>query len=148
MIIIGIWFQFVTADTNTDPLQGIAATVQSWVQNFRDGVEKGISEALAGAQNFLQSLQDQFGQTRDKLTSSYSSDTNSASQVKACVQTGEEKATAVVNSTSTYSNIINVFTVPSAVRAGAADSLLCEPRAFSDQFSCTQCSHKKQAPSA
>jgi ABC-type transporter Mla subunit MlaD len=113
MIVPCLWFQFVAADTNTDQaksgLQDLAGQIQTWIQGFRDRVEKSISDALATAQNFLQSLQDRFKETQDNLASAYSSDTSSASQVKTCVQNGQQQADAVVNSTSTHFNIIKMF---------------------------------------
>jgi vacuolar-type H+-ATPase subunit H len=117
MIVPGLCFQFVAADTNTDQakagLQDIATQVQSWVESFRERVQKAISDALATAQNFIQALQDRFKDAQDKLVSAYSNDTSSASQVAACVQTGQQQADAAANSTSTNSNIINVFTARS-----------------------------------
>jgi vacuolar-type H+-ATPase subunit H len=108
-----LWFQFVAADSNTDQaktgLQDIASQIQTWVQSFRDRAERAISEALATAQNFIQSLQDRFKDSQDKLTSAYSNYTSSASEVKACVQSGQQKADAVANSTSTHSIIIIMF---------------------------------------
>jgi flagellar biosynthesis chaperone FliJ len=114
MIVSGLWFQFVAADSNTDQaqsgLQDIVTRAQTLGQNIRDGIEKGISNVLASAQNFLQSLQDRLKDSQDKLTSAYSNDTSSASQVQACVQNGQQEASAVINSTSMRSNIITVFT--------------------------------------
>jgi vacuolar-type H+-ATPase subunit H len=122
MIVPFLWFQFVAADSNTDQaktgLQDIVSQVQSWVQSFRDRAEKAISDALANAQKFIQSLQDRFKDAQDTLTSAYSNDTSTASQVKACVQTGQQQADAVANSTSTYPNIINVFTAYSKYSLG------------------------------
>jgi hypothetical protein len=114
MILSGLWFQFVAADSSTDQaqagFQNIVSRAKAIGQSIQNGIQEAIVSALATAQKALQSLQDRFKDSKDQLTSAYSNDTSSASQVKACVQNGQQEATAVINSTSTRSNIISVLT--------------------------------------
>jgi flagellar biosynthesis chaperone FliJ len=116
MIVSGFGFQLAAADTSTDQaqsgLQSIVNAAQSFGQSIRERIQQGISDVLTRAQEFLQSLQNGLKERQDQLTSAYSNDTSSASQIKACVQSGQQQADVVANSTSTRSNVINMLTAP------------------------------------
>lgn len=96
-----LWFQVAAADQPdiSTYFQSLFSKIPEQISSIQQQFEKRISDLVSTAKFAVQSLVQQFQNQQANVTESLSN-SDAAPKVKACIDDGQQKATAVANSTS------------------------------------------------